>query len=134
MIWTHPGFSELVATSDSSAGFEGFLDRNFRFLVLGFLGVTIVMLVSSIGLLKRKNWARVSVVALLALWILWNIASLAMIYLFGMEQGQMAADRTHNAHLFTQLFMLVFIVSISALLVWIIHKLVSPEIVEEFTN
>ena len=134
MIWTHPGFSVPATTSGSGAGFEGFLDKNFRLLVLGFLGVTIVMLVSSIGLLKRKNWARVSVVALLALWILWNVASLAMIYLFSMEQGQMAADRTHNAHLFVQLFMLVFIVSISALLVWIIHKLLSPEIVEEFAG
>jgi hypothetical protein len=132
MIWTHPGFSVPATTSGSGAGFEAFLDKNFRLLFLGFLGVTIVMLVSSVGLLKRKNWARVSVVALLALWVLWNIATLVMIYLFGMQDGQLAAGQPHNV--FIQLFMLVFLVAVSALLIWIIRKLVSPTIVEEFTS
>lgn len=90
------------------------------------------MLVSSVGLLKRKNWARVSVVALLALWVLWNIATLVMIYLFGMQDGQLAAGQPHSV--FIQLFMLVFLVAVSALLIWIIRKLVSPTIVEEFTS
>ena len=133
MIWTHPGFSEPAATSGSIAGFEGFLDRNFRLFVLGFLGVTIVMLVSSVGLLKRKKWARVSVVALLAFWILWNVASLAMFYYFGMKEMQRAAQ-LHNAHLYMQLFTLFFLVTISALLIWVIHKLLSPEIADEFTD
>jgi hypothetical protein len=132
MIWTHPGFSVPATTSGSGAGFEAFLDKNFRLLFLGFLGVTIVMLVSSVGLLKRKNWARVSVVALLALWVLWNIATLVMIYLFGMQDGQLAAGQPHSV--FIQLFMLVFLVAVSALLIWIIRKLVSPTIVEEFTS
>ena len=134
MIWTHPGFSVPATTSGSGAGFEGFLDKNFRLLVLGFLGVTIVMLVSSIGLLRRKNWARMSIIVLLALWVLWNVTALAMIYLFGMEDRQLAAGQLHNAHLFVQLFMLVFLVAISVLLIWIIHKLLSPQVVEEFTN
>jgi len=133
MVWTHPGFSELTATSGSSAGFEGFLDRHFRLFVLGFLCVTIVMLVSSVGLLKRKNWARISVVTMLAFWILWNVASLAMVYFFGMEEMQRAAQ-LHKAHLFMQLFILVFLVAISAVLIWVIHKLLSPEIADEFTG
>ena len=134
MIWTHPGFSVPATTSGEGAGFEGFLDRNFRLLFLGFLGTTIVMLISSIGLLRRKNWARMSIVVLLALWVLWNVAALAMIYLFGMEDGQLAAGQVHNTHLFIQLFMLVFLVAISGLLIWIIRKLLSPRIIEEFTN
>ena len=134
MVWTHPGFSELASTSGSSTGFEGFLDRNFRLFVLGFFGVTIVMLVSSIGLLKRKNWARMVIIVLLALWVLWNVASLAMIYLFSMADGQLAADQLHYSHLIVRGFVLVFIIAVSALLIWIIHKLLSPQIVEEFTN
>jgi len=132
MIWTHPGFNVPATTSGSGAGFEGFLDENFRAFFLGFLGLTIVMLGSSIGLLRRKNWARMSIVALLALWVLWNVATLAMIYLFGMQDGQLAAGQLHNV--FIQLFMLVFLVAISVLLIWIIRKLLSPRIVEEFTS
>ena len=73
-------------------------------------------------------------VVLLALWVLWNVATLAMVYVFHMHDMQSAANQVHEAQLFVQLFTLVFLVTISTLLIWIIHKLLSPGIAVEFTE
>lgn len=53
-----------------------FMFEHIRAMLALFWLMTLVSLVSGIGLLKRKEWARLMFLALLGLSILWNIAGL----------------------------------------------------------
>jgi len=52
-----------------------FMFSHFTLFFRAFLVVTLVTFISAIGLLKRKNWARIIFIALMALGIAWNIGA-----------------------------------------------------------
>jgi hypothetical protein len=80
---------------------------NFYFAVL--FAIFVITFVSSIGLVKRRNWARLAFVGLMALGVLWNIPalfspfathklyifySLVLIFLFGWIGTRLASSKT----------------------------------------
>ena len=126
-----------------------FMFTHLRLLVLLVLVLCVLMLLSSIGLLRRRNWARLVFIGLLGVGILYNIAGLFI------QQSMMSSftasfpmDSTFSADSATQqfgqqfhqmmagmrVFMIVFIVGFSALFGWIIVKLLSPAIRTEFMS
>lgn len=126
-----------------------FMFAHLRLLVLLVLALCVLMLVSSIGLLRRRNWARLVFIGLLSAGILYNIAGLFL------QQSMMSSftasfpiDSTFGADSAAQQFgqqfhqmmagMRVFIISITvafcALFAWIIVKLLSPPIRAEFLS
>jgi hypothetical protein len=52
-----------------------FMFEYFRFFLLGFLLVSAATLVAAIGLLERKNWARLMFVGIMALGVMWSLTS-----------------------------------------------------------
>jgi hypothetical protein len=117
-----------------------FLLQNFRGLVFAMLLVTLAMLTASIGLLLRRNWARLLFVALLGLGIAWNIGGLAIAYAFFSEMMQVPvnapkdfADGFELMSKVMMVFQVLVAVGISALLGWIMKKLLSDEIRAEFS-
>jgi hypothetical protein len=114
----------------------GFIFSNIRLFFLGFLVVSCLTLVSSIGLLMRKNWARILFMVLMALGIGWNLAGIVLQVSFFSsiprfpEQGM--ETQFHFMMNVMQGFSIFMAVGISVLLGWIIKRLCSEEIKAEF--
>ena len=112
----------------------------FQWFFLAFLAVCAATLAASIGLLKRKNWARISFIALMVLGILWNIAGVVMMYFFVSSFTEMPMPRKQPAAEHFGMMMNVMMgfnalitIAFTALWAWIIKRLVSADIRREFT-
>jgi hypothetical protein len=118
-----------------------FMFAHVHTIVLAILIVCAATLVSSIGLLRRRNWARLVFIGLLAIGAVYNIAALfvqqSMLSSFN---APFAADSTLRAAggQFQQMMqamrvaMFIFELGFAALFVWIIVRLLSRDIREEF--
>lgn len=107
----------------------------FQVLVVLYLACCAFMLVSSIGLLLRKNWARLLFIILLllgiALMLGLGVFLVSLLYP-ALYTGLLAAfNGSLGSAIFSILFMLLSF-SISFLLAWIIKRLLSAPIRAEF--
>jgi hypothetical protein len=141
-------FDAMLKDSTAAAAFPApahFMFSHFRLLVLAtFLG-SVVVFVASLGLLRRRNWARLVFMGLLLLGIVYMIAGL----FFEQSMGSFvdAPFRTSgpgdsllaNAAQFRSMFaamrvfMAVFTVAVAGLFAWILIRLSSADIRAEFT-
>ena len=124
-----------------------FMFTHFQLFFLLFFVLSALMLLSSIGLLRRRNWARLVFIGLLGFGIVYNIAALVL------QQSMMSsftppfpidsvigADSTfrETTQQFTQMMagmrvvMFIFAIGFAALFAWIIAKLMSRPIRQEF--
>jgi hypothetical protein len=117
-----------------------FLLNHVRWFFLGFLLVSATTLASAIGLLLRRNWARLVFIAILALGIVWNIGGIALqqMMLSSMQMPmppnapQDFADGFNVMSKVIVVFGALMAIGFSVLYGWIIRKLVSPAIRAEF--
>jgi len=124
-----------------------FMFSHLQLLILCFFILTALTLAASIGLLQRRNWARLLFVGLLGLGIVYNLAGLvlqqsmlsSMTSRFPLDSA-ISADSTFRttAQQFDQMMagfrvvMYVVTIGFAALFGWIIAKLLSRPIREEF--
>ena len=144
MVWTmfnQPEIANAMATPPpGSPPFMAFMTSYFRWFFLLFLLVTVATLVSSIGLLKRLNWARLVFIGLLVLGIAWNLLGLlGQFAMMTFMRGQFAAMPKSPDMPDFQVFMTammavtaIFAVGFSVLFGWIAKRLMSPRIRAEF--
>jgi hypothetical protein len=126
-----------------------FVFAHIQLLVLLLFLVCLATLVSSIGLLGRRNWARLAFIGLLGFGIVYIVAALflqqSMISAFhnSIPIGSMfAADSTFRQTgqqmaqmlVVMSISMFVLAVGLAVVFAWIIAKLVSPPIREEFLS
>lgn len=144
MVWTmfnQPEVANAMSTPPPGAPpFLAFMAGYFQWIFLAFLLVTIATLVSSIGLLKRINWARLVFIGLMFLGIAWNL--LGLFGQFAMKtfmRGQFAAIPKTPDMPDMQAFMIgmmvvsaIFAIGFSVLFGWIAKRLLSLEIRAEF--
>lgn len=115
-----------------------FLVNYMRWVMLAVLLVFVATLAASIALLKRLEWGRWSFIAILALGIAWNLGGFGlMVWMFASFPASVPGQEELMAQFRTfQVVMLVvgglWALGMSALLGWIIKKLLSPEIAREF--
>lgn len=111
-----------------------------RGVLVFMLAVCLWSLASSIGLLLRKNWARINFIILMAIGIFMQVLGLLWSFAF-LFIGFAAPEYAQNedAASFMQAFMwvmfavsLIFSIGFGVLYGWIIKKLVSPAIRAEF--
>ena len=134
-------FAQMVPSS------ARFMFAHFQSMLLLFLVLCISTLLASIGLLRRRNWARLLFIGLLGLGIVYNIAGLvlqqSMMSSFTTGVPLDSAFRADSAfqsmsHQFGQMMagmrvaMTIFAIGFAALFAWIIAKLLSRPIREEF--
>lgn len=113
-----------------------FMFSHIELIFMSFFAFFMLILVSAIGLLKRKNWARVMFITLMVLAIIWNVLG-AGVQLFMFDSLPMPADEQlpvefEKVQHIMQGFMLGFLLAIIGLFVWIIRKLTSDTIKTEF--
>jgi hypothetical protein len=135
---------EMRETIESGHGgaevpaFVKFMMSNFDILLAAIFCLSLLCFVCSIGLLKRKNWARLTFIGVMVLGIIWNIFGLIMqqfVFSDFPEQTNAAAnfqEQFKNMQIIIQTISIVFSIGFSALFGWIIWKLRSSQIVAEF--
>jgi hypothetical protein len=126
--------SEFENPSDFPDGFPTFIFKNFQYII-PLMGILILFaLIASIGLLKRKNWARISFLFLLGFGILYMIAgTILQIMVFG---SAFNATEIPSEFSFFSTFFIIFMAIITLgfifLFGWLIYRLSSQKIKEEF--
>jgi len=133
---------EMMRTADSQPmpAFARFMFDNLRLIFVSFLVLSALTLVSAIGLLKRKNWARLVFIGVMVLGVLWNLGAIAAPFFlffssFSPVFDHMPADFRDRFDLIWKAmtaFTLMIAVAVAALFAWIIKRLVSHEIGQEF--
>ena len=120
--------------------FVEFRFKHFRLFFFALLLVSATTFISAIALVKRKNWARVVFICLMVLGISWNIGGLLFQQSFFPSMAQIPSNALDNfraqfesvARVMT-IFSVVMAVGCSALFGWIIKRLSSPTIRQEFS-
>lgn len=119
--------------------FFAFMASHVQVFFLAFLVVSLLTLVSSVGLLKRWNWARLCFVGLMVLAIVWQIAGLGLQFtMFSSMQQQVTGATAHGAPDMQPFFIAMAVVSVlfaigfSVLFGWIAKRLLSPAVATEF--
>ena len=123
--------------------FAKFMITNISVVFAIFVIIPLLMFSSGIGLLKRKNWARLTVITIMWLGVVWNLVSLAAQFIF-FSQVPMSIPENVSAQLQSQIDSMesmrqtmaivsaVFALAISVLFAWIALRLSSPNIKAEF--
>lgn len=120
-----------------------FMAGHFRQLIGAFFLLSLITLVAAVGLLRRWNWARLLFIGLMALGIVWNLASLAlqrvmmssMLSTMPMLPPNTPPDfRAQFETMMTgmQIVGAIFALGFSVLFGWIIMRLMSAAIRREF--
>jgi hypothetical protein len=142
VLFRGPEFERMMQAAGDEPRTPAFalfmFDYLYVFMALALL-LAIATLVASIGLLRRRNWARLLFVGLMALGIVWNIGGfLVQLWMFP-SMPDMGGDMPDE---FEGNFQLMFVaimvfggfmaLGFSVLFGWIIKRLLSPPIVAEF--
>jgi hypothetical protein len=120
-----------------------FMFGHFRQLIGAFFLLSLVTLVAAVGLLRRRNWARLVFICLMALGIVWNLAGLvlqrvmmsSMLSTMPMLPPNAPPDfRAQFETMMTgmQIVAAIFALGFSVLFGWIIMRLMSAAIRREF--
>ena len=99
-----------------------------------FMLIAIWTFISSIGLLKRKNWARISMICIFVWAILWTITSSSFqwFYFFDIQFSDFSEVSLDIASIIATAVFLVLIITLTVLFIWLIKKLISQNIKNEF--
>jgi hypothetical protein len=127
--------------AEQTPAFFRFMLGHMELFFLAFLVVSSGTLIAAVGLLRRKNWARLAFVGILALGIAWNIAGLVLqqTMFSSMPAVPSSAPPDFRAEFdrmatVMQAFSIVMALGISALFVWLIKRLLSKATRAEFTH
>lgn len=119
--------------------FVRFMFQHIRHYFLFIFFVTATTFVSSIGLLKRKNWARKVLLFILGFGIVFVIGGFVIqIITFNpmfnsMPQEEIPVEFTRMMALM-KIVMFVFAAGVTCLFGWIMKKLLSQDVIAEFTH
>ena len=119
--------------------FATFMSAHFQLFFFAFLIVSVATLVSSIGLLNRKNWARLVFVGLLVLGIVWNLGGMVLQFatFSSMQDSFVSQPGFPDMKPFFIAIVVVsvlFAVVVSGLFGWVVKRLLSPAVAAEFTH
>lgn len=124
-----------ISKVDDASGFnwKEALFSNIKW-VFAFVGLCILsFFISSIGLLKRKNWARKAIIILLVLGLMYIIgASIANVIAFRNLRSIPNQSDMEAFEIVLPIVMAVFAIGMTILYIWIIKKLMSQNIKAEF--
>ena len=107
-------------------------------IFLATLALFSVAFISGIGLLKRKNWARLIFICMSCLGIIWNVLSLVMqssiISTFKESSSNVHDSNFRMMAMVIQIFSVLFAIGFSLLFLWIIRMLTTERIRREFNK
>ena len=129
---------EMMGKEEHMPPMMGVMFENFELLVMGTLVVNIIVFIVAIGLLKRKNWARLFFIVLLIGGIVWTLFGVTQFFFMssmGMETipqdipAEFESMQNNMKIMMGTMFALMI-----ALYLYLIKRLSSDEIKEEFVG
>jgi hypothetical protein len=139
--------ADMAPPPESGSGLEEmpafvrFMFRHVMGIFVFFWTLSVVTLVCAIGLLRRKNWARLGFIGIMVIGILWNLLSIwlqeTMMSSFPQHPVPDADAAAFHAGFGTMMTimrfaMAAFAIAMSLLFAWIIKRLVSHPVKAEF--
>jgi len=132
--------SQSEAVQKMPALFQ-FMMAHIQLFFLAFLLLSSGTFAAAIGLLRRRNWARLAIVGILSLGILWNIVGLAIQQVMISSMSTFPANAPQDFHAefdriatVIRFFSAFMAVGMSALFAWLIKRLLSESIRAEFMH
>ncbi len=118
--------------------FANFIFNHFDLFFLAFLVASATTFITAIGLLKRKNWARIVFIVIMSLGIIWNILGLVLQFTMfnSMPEftgAQAAPPEFQNMMWIMIAASVIMVVAMSALFGFVIKKLNNKDIRVEFS-
>ncbi len=114
-------------------GIAGFISSNLNLFILIMAVLILISLISAIGLLKRKNWARIIYTGLFGLGIIYMVATIITQWtVMNNVVEHSPKDDFGNAFYLVRIFMTIFLIGLSVLFGWLILKLNTNKIKKEF--
>ncbi|MET7142783.1 hypothetical protein M3S04_14240 [Xanthomonas sp. PPL139] len=140
VVFDHVQFADLIRRlPPEMPPTTAFIFSNFRWLFLGTVLFSVWTLASSIGLLRRLNWARWCFIGAMVLVIAWNLGgAVVQVQMIGFMQKQLALAQMHGAPDMQPMMWamaaigVVFAAVFVALHGWIIARLLSRPVAAEF--
>lgn len=120
--------------------FARFMLENFELFFGAFLLVSLATFISALGLLKRREWARLTFIGLMMLGVVWNLTSIALqqVFMSQMPIPPHASPEFRQEFATMQQIMMVisavFGLAFAGLFGWIAWRLRTPSIVAEFRS
>ena len=132
----YPPVEEAGSLAADTTEFLQVMNEYASFFVYGFAIVFLMTFISSIGLLMRKNWARKVFVAVLFFGILWQVFGISMQHIMFSEMETYTqhdgADELAVIQNIIKTITYIFAAALALTFAWIIKKLVTRPIVDEF--
>jgi hypothetical protein len=138
--------AEMQAAADHAKNdermpwFAAFMFQNIRLFFFAFFVLCVATLTAAIGLLRRKNWARILFIALMGFGVLWNIGGVVFSIVFFSSMPPIPATAPQGFgdqfELMSKVmigFNIVLAVGFTALFGWILKRLFSSDIRREFS-
>jgi hypothetical protein len=141
IMFSDDRLSEAMSHADNMGNMPEhaeFMFNNFNLIFLLIFFFSLFLFITSIALLKRKNWARITFIILMALGILWNILGLILQSTFMPDISSIndpkAAEQFESMMSVMKIGSYVVAIVFTALYAWIIKKLSSSTIAYEFKS
>jgi hypothetical protein len=113
-----------------------FMFSHMQALTLGGLVMSVFLLVASIGLLKRRNWARIIFIVFMGFSVVWNVASVflmpSLYSTMPMVPQAQGLPVLKVIQTVMSVFAVVMALAFTVLFGWIVKKLLSARIKAEF--
>jgi hypothetical protein len=129
--------AQQASQNENFPAFAEFMFNHFDLFIFLILVLSATNFISAIALLKRKNWARIFFIFLMSVGIIWNIFGLILNFTMFNSMPEMAGSSAPPPE-FQEMMQImkyatvVMAVGISALFGFVIKKLCSTTIKEEF--
>jgi hypothetical protein len=116
------------------SGLANWMTAHIELLFAGFLVAALVTLITSIALLRRKRWGRVSFIGIMVLAIAWMMVGLPLqwVMLADMPGAEEADSVVRVIRTVIKVFNTIIALGMTVVFAWIIKKLVSPDVRAEF--
>lgn len=137
MVTTMFSGDEFSSVPKNAPAMAKFMSQHFNLLIYAFFVLASFTFISSIALLKRKNWARLAFIAILAIGILWQAGGVAiqltMFSDFPAPPKGEGFDDFERMSTIIRWFSIVIALAVSGVFIWLIKKLTTQSISREFT-
>jgi hypothetical protein len=126
--------NEFRGGLDSPDEFPDIIFANFHVFMFLMGLIIIYSFISAIGLLKRKNWARISYVGLFGFGILYMLSMVGYQYVFfdNNSMWRSPMGKIDPVFITMGIFTLIFTLGMSFLFGWLIKRLTSGKVKQEF--
>ena len=141
VVFPHGVMPQIVSQGDALVReFARLIFSHVQLIFISLLLIFVTTFAAAIGLLKRKNWARAVFIGLMSFGVLWNVASILLVYYFLPSMSEVFTNQSPALQAqfnimrnIAVVFSIAMFCGFVGLFGWIARRLASAEIRREFS-